>query len=72
MTFSEKELAVMDKMLVRFPNESYAVEAPHFKWRDFQVTSVHKDEVFGHWRGGLVAIPREAFERLKPYLHAGI
>jgi len=72
MIFSEKELAAMDKMLVRFPNESYPVEAPHFKWRDFQVTSIHQDEVFGHWRGELVAIPREAFERLKPSPQAGI
>jgi hypothetical protein len=72
MIFNEKELAAMDKMLVRFPNESYPVEVPHFRWRDFQVTSTMQDEVFGRWRGELVAISREAFEGLKPSSQTGI
>ena len=72
MTFNEKELVAMDKMLVRFPNESYPVEVPHFRWRDFQVTSTMQDEVFGKWKGICVAISREAFEGLKPSHQAGI
>jgi hypothetical protein len=72
MIFNEKELAAMDKMLVRFPNESYPVEVPHFRWRDFQVTSTMQDEVFGHWCGELIAISRKAFEEPKPSPQAGI
>ena len=66
MTFNEKGLADMDKMLVRFPNESYPVEVPGFRLEDFNVTIIMQDEVFGKWKGIYIAIPRVAFERIKP------
>jgi len=65
MIYNEKMLAGKTEIMVRFPNEPYAVPVTTFKIGDFEVTSIFRDEVFGWWGSIHVAIPRETYDRLK-------
>ena len=46
---------------VRFPNESYYIDIPNFKWSDFKVSKIFEDSVFG-WFGDIyVNIKRDDY-----------
>jgi|TARA_R110000803_G_scaffold75991_1_gene140376 hypothetical protein len=48
-------------MKVRFPNESYYIDVPNFKWSDFKVSKIFEDSVFG-WFGDIyVNIKRDDY-----------
>ena len=53
-----------NKVLVRFPNESYAIPVVTFKIEEFKSTNIFKDEVFGWWGKVHVAISRETYDKL--------
>ena len=61
---SEEKLEDKEKMLVRFPNESFYDEVYNFNIKDFNMEKKFSDEVFGYWCGGYVVIKREDYDRL--------
>jgi len=56
----------MGKIKVRFPNESYPIDVPesNFNIKEFVVTNIFKNEVFGKWGNITVAIDRKDFDNL--------
>lgn len=53
-----------NKVMVRFPNESYAIPVITFKIEEFTMTSKFDEEVFGWWGDTHVAIPRKTYDDL--------
>tara|TARA_R110000796_G_scaffold82592_1_gene181036 strand:- start:68738 stop:68944 length:207 start_codon:yes stop_codon:yes gene_type:complete len=49
----------MNEVKVRFPNESFPIEIPNFKWEEFKTDKVFNNEVFGWWGDVYVGIARE-------------
>lgn len=49
----------MSEVKIRFPNESFPITVPNFKWEEFNVENVYDNEVFGWWGDTYVAIARE-------------
>ena len=64
---NKKKLEDKEKMLVRFPNESFYDEVYNFNIKDFNMEKKFSDEVFGYWLGGYVVIKREDYDRLSNY-----
>jgi hypothetical protein len=57
----------MDKMKtrVRFPNESFPIDIPNFKWDEFKTTKIFDSEVFGWWGNIYVSVNRQDYEKQK-------
>jgi hypothetical protein len=45
----------MEKVLVRFPNESYPIEM-EIDWNEFKIQNEFKDEYFGWYKGTYIAV----------------
>jgi len=65
MIYNEKTSVGKAEIMVRFPNEPYAIPVVTFKIEDFKTTSTFSEEVFGWWGSVHVAISRETYDRLK-------
>lgn len=48
-------------MKVRFPNESYYIEAPSFSWSDFKPEKIFDDIVFGWWGDTYVSVEKKEY-----------
>lgn len=55
----------MEKIKVRFPNESSFVDVVINSITEFRKESVFGDDVFGYWKGNYVSIYKPDYLRLK-------
>jgi len=52
-------------MNVTFPNESYPIDVPNFKWDEFKTERIFDDVVFGWWGDTYIKISKEDYLKQK-------